>query len=184
LEDSWRVRAMRGDHLWPFGEDTTAVSRSHPPGAASLTHPAPVGDATDPALIPTVESATGLAPWCEGISDRLCIQQLVSGYGRAAFGQAATDFGSSDVTDGLQALLNGTNDYLVSVPDDLYIGTVDALTNEPVTPAIDFLDSAPANFADAVTDAQGNFDSGEGFFTMAATAFSAADYADAAYDSA
>jgi hypothetical protein len=88
------------------------------------------------------------------------------------------------VTDGLQALVNGTNDYLVSVPDDLYIGTVDALTNEPVTPAIDFLDNAPPNFADAVTDAQGNFDGGEGFFTMAATAFSAADYADAAYDSA
>ena len=88
------------------------------------------------------------------------------------------------MTDGLQALLNGTNDCLVSVPDDLYIGTVDALTNEPVTPAIEFIDNAPANFADAVSDAQGNFASGEGFFNMAAMAFSAADYADAAYDSA
>ena len=72
----------------------------------------------------------------------------------------------------------------MSVPDDLYIGTVDALMNEPVTPAIEFLDNAPANFADAVSDAEGNFASGEGFFNMAAMAFSAADYADAAYDSA
>ena len=48
----------------------------------------------------------------------------------------------------------------------------------------DFDNSAPGNFADAVSDAEGNFVSGEGFFNMAAMAFSAADYADATYDSA
>ena len=56
-------------------------------------------------------------------------------YGQAAFTTAFTDFGSSDVTDGLQALVNGSYDDLVGAPDSLYIGTVEALTNETVVPA-------------------------------------------------
>ena len=62
---------------------------------------------------------------------------------------------------------------------------VSNLTHGNVLAWLDSLrERGPANFADAVSDAQGNFASGEGFFNMAAMAFSAADYADAAYDSA
>jgi len=131
-----------------------------------------------------MSAATAPTARADAYSDIVADVEADFAYGQTAFGQAATDFGSSDVTDGLQALLNGTNDYLVSVPDDLYIGTVDALTNEPVTPAIDFDNSAPANFSDAVSFAQADLVTGEQFFNTAAAAFSAADYADAAYDGA
>jgi hypothetical protein len=104
-------------------------------------------------------------------------------FGQAAFTTAAADFGSSDVTDGLQALVNGSYDDLLGAPDSLYIGTVEALTNETVLPpSLDFNgDPAPTDFSDAVSNAQGAFSEGQLYFSDAATDLSAGDYGDAAY---
>jgi hypothetical protein len=106
----------------------------------------------------------------------------VVGYGQASFGDASTDFGSGDVPDGLAALINGVNDDLVGAPDDLYVGTVDALTNEPVSVPVSFFATSPeADFSDGVSDAQFFFGVGETDLTEAASALSSGDYADAAF---
>jgi hypothetical protein len=102
--------------------------------------------------------------------------------GQTAFGQAATDFSSSDPIDGFQALLNGTNDYLSGVPDNLYLGTVEALTGTSISPNLfEFSLTPPSDFSDAVSDAQSSFSGGENAFAEAATDLSSGDYAAAAY---
>jgi hypothetical protein len=106
----------------------------------------------------------------------------VLGYGQAAFGDASTDFGGGEVPDGLAALVNGVDDDLVGAPDDLYVGTVDALTNEPVSLPVSYFAASPvADFSDAVSGAQYFFGVGEGDFTEAASALSSGDFADAAF---
>jgi hypothetical protein len=111
--------------------------------------------------------------------------ESVVGDGQIAFGDASTDFSGGDVTDGLAALLNGVDDDFVGAPDDFFVGTVDALTNEPVSVPVSLFGLSPvADFSDGVSNAQFFFGLGETELTEAASALSSGDYADAAYDGA
>ena len=102
--------------------------------------------------------------------------------GQESFSQAATDFSGSDVIDGLQALINGVDDDLVGVPDDLYVGTVDALTTSSVQlPVGAFGITPPTDFADAVTVAEADFTSGEADLTTAAADLASGDYGYGSY---
>jgi hypothetical protein len=102
--------------------------------------------------------------------------------GQADFGQAATDFGSNDVTAGLTLLLDGTDNYLVGVPDDLLVGTVDVLTNDPVQLPVDaFNITPPTDFADALSDAQAAFTAGEADLGTGASDILSGDYGYGAY---
>ena len=75
--------------------------------------------------------------------------------GQAAFGDAFTDFGSSDVNDGLAAFFSGLDDDVVGAPDNVFVGTVDALTGAPVIGSFTF-DLLPiTSLATALTDGQG-----------------------------
>jgi len=110
--------------------------------------------------------------------------------GQMVFSQAAVDFDDGGVISGLQGLIAGAYDDLVGVPDNLYVGTVEALTNEPVLGpgSFDFnlLASTPefSDFSEAVTEAQSSFSVGAATFATAATDFSAGDYGGAAYNDA
>jgi hypothetical protein len=100
--------------------------------------------------------------------------------GQADFGIAATDFSSSDVSGGLAALIDGLDDDFVSPPEQLYIGTVEVLTNAPVYNEGEFVLGPEPDFAAGVTAAENAFTFGEGEFTAAEGYFTSGDYAGAA----
>jgi hypothetical protein len=76
--------------------------------------------------------------------------------GQAAFTTAFTDFGGSDVNDGLAALFSGLDDDLVGAPDSLYVGTVDALTDTPVIGTFTFDLLPVTSLTTAFTDVSGD----------------------------
>jgi hypothetical protein len=100
--------------------------------------------------------------------------------GQADFGIAATDFGSSNVSNGLAAAIDGLDDEFVSPVEQLYIGTADVLTNATVYGGGEFVLGPEADFADGVTAAEKSFTFGEGEFTAAAQYFTSGDYGGAA----
>lgn len=55
---------------------------------------------------------------------------------QASYALAASDFGNFDVSDGLAALFAGVDDDVLSSPDNILQGSVAALTDVPVDPAI------------------------------------------------
>jgi hypothetical protein len=101
--------------------------------------------------------------------------------GQAEFASASADFGSSDPSDGLAAFFSGLDDDLFGPGDSVYIGTVEALTNESTSgdPFTFEIGSEP-DFTSGLADAQASFTLGEGFFAQAATDLSSGDYGDAA----
>jgi hypothetical protein len=105
-------------------------------------------------------------------------------YGQASFSDAFAELGSGDVGNGLAAFFSGVDDDLVGAPDSLYIGGVDALTNEPVLGSFSFDLVFPGDFTAALTEVQSFVSIGEGYLTSAATEFAAGDFADAASNSA
>ena len=70
------------------------------------------------------------------------------------FTTAATYFGSN-LPVGLALLFDGVNEDSVAAPDNLLVGMVEALTNEPIATDIPLSLPVPTDFADAVTNAQG-----------------------------
>jgi hypothetical protein len=103
--------------------------------------------------------------------------------GQADFSSAITYFESGDPNDGLALIFNGVNDELIRPGDNLFIGIVDALTNQPVEPSLTFGLGPVGNFADAVNNLSSLSNYADLYFTDAATAFAANDFASAAYDS-
>jgi hypothetical protein len=100
--------------------------------------------------------------------------------GQADFGVADTDFGSSDVSGGLAALVSGADYDSLSAPQNLLIGTVEALTNETITvPDIPWSFTPVTSYAEGVTFAEEDFSYGQGLISDAATAFSSGDYGQA-----
>jgi hypothetical protein len=131
-----------------------------------------------------MSAATAPTARADDFTDIVAVFQDELDFGNIAFTVASADFGNSDVTDGLQALVNGSYDDLVGAPDSAFIASVDVLTNEPVlnTGIFDFdVDTAPTDFSDAVSTAQAAFVQGQDYFSDAATDLSAGDYGDAAY---
>jgi hypothetical protein len=99
--------------------------------------------------------------------------------GQGELGDAFTDFGSGDPSDGLAQLLAGVETDVVGVPDSLVIGTAEALSNEAIgtggTPIYPL--SAPlTDFSDVLSVAQTEFSDGLAGFNDAATALAGGDY--------
>jgi hypothetical protein len=101
--------------------------------------------------------------------------------GQGDFSAAFTDFGSSDVNAGLAAFLSGVDDDFVSAPDNLYVGSVDLLANDPVTGSLAIELPPETSFASALSEAETIFTDGQSYFTNAATDLTSGDYADAAF---
>ena len=104
-------------------------------------------------------------------------------YGQTAFTTASADFASNHLVNGLAELFNGVNDDVLSAPDNLLIGSVEALTNETITGSEPWGLPAPTSFSEALSSADSYITEGEGYFTTAASDLVSGDYGDAAiYD--
>lgn len=121
----------------------------------------------------------------DAFSDILADVQADDVAGQADYSAALADFtgGSSGVPDGLQAFFTGLDNEEVLAPDQVLIGTVQALQNQPVSdlPPLD-IGTPPVDLADALTSAQAEFSSGEVYFSLAATALSSGDWTTAVYE--
>jgi hypothetical protein len=102
--------------------------------------------------------------------------------GQSDFGFAETAFASNQVVSGTAELLSGADDDFVAAPDSVLLGTVEALTNEPVTGVDPDLVLPPANFADALTDVQSEFAVAQTLSSEAVTALAGGDYGNAVGD--
>jgi hypothetical protein len=102
--------------------------------------------------------------------------------GQSAFSVAASEFGINQFPTGLAALFDGIDDESVSVTNNIAVGTVDALTNEPVATSFPVVFDVPTSYADALSQAQSIVADGEGFLTASATYFSLGEYGSAAYE--
>jgi hypothetical protein len=87
------------------------------------------------------------------------------------------------VAGGLTALFDGVDDNSLWVPQDAYVGGVDALTNNPVYSGYseNFLLTESTDFAQAETLAQDALTYGESLITKASDLFDAGNYGVAAF---
>jgi hypothetical protein len=106
---------------------------------------------------------------------------------QADFTTAVQDFaaGPSGDAAGLTALLEGMDDDLIGVPDELKVGLVDVSTNSTLFPSnsFDFSFATPATFTAAVTEAQSFWTAGNALATLIGT-LPNNDFADTALDNA
>jgi hypothetical protein len=102
--------------------------------------------------------------------------------GQAAFTLAFADFGASDPSNGLAELFDGLDDDSLNVSANLFQGTVDALTNNPIDSSQPVTIGPETDFAGALTDAHQFVTEGESYFSTAATFLASGDYASAAFD--
>jgi len=101
--------------------------------------------------------------------------------GQPEFASAYADFGSGDPSEGLALFFSGLDDDLVGSADSVYLGTVEALLNEPTSNGGFSFGIGPAtDFTIGLANAQSSFSLGEGEFAQAATDLSSGDYGDAA----
>jgi hypothetical protein len=85
----------------------------------------------------------------------------------------------SNLPVGLALLLDGADEDSVAAPDNLLVGTVEALTNEPIAADIPVGLPVPTDFADAVTNAQAIISQGESFLSDVAPLLSSGQYGSA-----
>jgi hypothetical protein len=104
--------------------------------------------------------------------------------GQLAFAAVATDLSSNNAPGALAEFFTGVDEDSVLASDSLYLGTVQALTGEPISNAISLGIGPVSDLANGLAAAQGDFGEGETLFTAAATALSGGDYSTAALDQA
>jgi hypothetical protein len=101
-------------------------------------------------------------------------------FAQADFTHASGDFDTGNVNVGLAEFISGVDNDFVAAPDNLYIGTVDLLTNEPVADSIEVGISPESGFSSGLTDAETAFAFGQYQLSEVGTALSEGDYAGAA----
>jgi hypothetical protein len=103
--------------------------------------------------------------------------------GQADYTSALADLGHGAFVAGLAESFDGANEYSLAAPDNLLLGSVEALTGDPITSTLYLNDlSAPGSFADAVEEAQILYNDGAGLLANAADALSAGDFGAGTYD--
>jgi hypothetical protein len=104
--------------------------------------------------------------------------------GQTAFGFADSYFAAGNIPDGLADFFTGVDDDTAAASDNLFVGTVEALTNEPITSSSTFGWGPPSSFAEALTSVESYFGEAQSSFTAAAHDLEAQDYGGAAYNDA
>jgi hypothetical protein len=97
------------------------------------------------------------------------------------FTLADTDFGGGDVNDGLAAYFSGVNDDLLGAPNNLELGTLELIANDPVSASLVATIPSVTDFTAGLSEAESFFSAGASYFSEAATDLSAGDYVDASY---
>jgi hypothetical protein len=95
---------------------------------------------------------------------------------------AFSDFSSGDFVPGLTSLFQGVDDEFLAAPDNLLIGTVEALAGEPLGGPLLFDLGAPVNFAEQLTYAEQTFSYAVANLEDAPAELAAGDYGAATYD--
>jgi hypothetical protein len=127
-------------------------------------------------------AATAPAARADDYTEIVANVETLLGDGQNAFTAADTDFAGNEIAAGLQSFFNGVDDDSVGVPDTAFLGTLQALAGDAIEGPSNFdfnSTAAPADFADAVSEAQSTFQLGEGYFNDAAAAFFSGDFVDA-----
>jgi hypothetical protein len=101
--------------------------------------------------------------------------------GQTAFSTAAADFASSNLPAGLAAFADGVDDDLLSAPNNLLVGTIESLTNEPIDNSVPWVLTAVPDFTTALDNASVEFSSGLAFLANSLTDLSSGEYGMAAY---
>jgi hypothetical protein len=128
----------------------------------------------------TMSAATAPTARADAYSDIIASIDGDYALGQTDFTTAATYLGSN-LPVGLALLLDGVNEDSVAAPDNLLVGTVEALTNEPIATDISLSLPVPTDFADAVTDAQALISQGESLLSDVEPLLSTAQYGGAVY---
>jgi len=131
----------------------------------------------------TIASATAPTARADASADIIAAINGDYAAGQADFAKALTDFGNGAFASGLAQSFDGANEYMLAAPDNLLLGSVEALTGEPISQTLHFDElSADATFADALEEAQVIYNAGANLLANAADAFSAGDFAAGTYD--
>jgi hypothetical protein len=102
--------------------------------------------------------------------------------GEVSLNTAVTEFGSNETVPGLASFFDAVNDDSLSAPDNLLIGTVQALTNVPVTGDIGWAISQPTDFTEALADAETYVTGSAEYFSAAATDLAGGEYGAVAFN--
>jgi len=95
---------------------------------------------------------------------------------------AFSDFSGGDFVAGLTSLFQGVDDDVLGAPDNLLIGTVEALAGEPLGGPLPYDLGAEANFAGGLADAENDFSYAVVNLEDIPAELAAGDYGVATYD--
>ena len=127
-----------------------------------------------------MSAATAATARADAYSDIIASIEGDYAFGQSDFTTAATYLGSN-LPVGLALLLDGADEDSVAAPDNLLVGTVEALTNESIATDFSVGLTVPTDFADGVTTAQSFISDGEVQLSEVASLLSAGEYGAAAY---
>jgi hypothetical protein len=105
-------------------------------------------------------------------------------YGQSDFATALSDFSTpGDFIYGLAASTSGLDEYLVAAPENLLVGSVEALGNAPIDYSYSDVIGVASSFGAAVAGAETGFGEAEAELDNAALALFSADFVTAVQDS-
>ena len=128
-----------------------------------------------------MSTATAPTAHADDFSDILTYVDADFADGYYGFTTAFSDFSSGDLGPGLAALFDGIDDDVLAAPNNLVIGTVEALTGEGIGGPL-VADLGEANFAGGLADAEIQFSYSLGTLGDAPVDLAAGDYGSATYD--
>jgi hypothetical protein len=102
--------------------------------------------------------------------------------GQSDFTTAFADFGSNEFAPGVTTFFEGLDADILTAPNNLAFGTVEALQGETLSFTFPFALSTPATFADALTVAQAEVVQGEADLASVATFLGGGSYDTAALE--
>jgi hypothetical protein len=132
------------------------------------------------AMISTVGAPAARA---DDFSDIISSVELDFANGLADVDVAYGDFAGADPSDGLAMLVNGVDDALVSPGENLFIGSLDALTNQPIQTSLVFQEGSVADLTAASADVQSLISLAESEFSVVIPDLASGDIAGATADS-
>jgi hypothetical protein len=130
----------------------------------------------------TMSTATAPTARADDFTDIVTYVNVDLVVGQGDVTAAFSDFSSGDFVPGLTSLFQGVDDELLAAPDNLLIGTVEALAGEGLGGPLLFDLGAPANFAEQLTYAEDTFSGAVANLEDAPAELAAGDYGEAAYD--
>jgi hypothetical protein len=126
-------------------------------------------------------ASTAFAPTAraDDLSDIVASIQGDLTVAQSEFAGASIDFSDGENGAGLTSLFDGVDDYTLSPPDNLLVGSLDALTGVDINGPITFHLLDPSSLADALTNVESSFTEAPSLFSEIGTFLADGDYADA-----